>query len=165
MYIYFCSALGAMGLALRARARVWWPRTSETALLVGMWAFFFAFDFAVENAIIRLTDAYSFVRTQGSLTLWAGSQYQFPVYESICVAFVAMAFAAVRISADADPRGISFIERGLGDLPSWSRLAARALAAIGYSAVVLIMLYHLPFNWLGVGGSSLAHLPSYLMPG
>lgn len=165
MYIYFCSALGAMGLALRARARVRWPDVSETLLLTGMWVFFLVFDFVVENAIIRLTEAYSFVRTQESLTFWAGSQYQFPVYESICVAFVATGFAAVRMSADASPDGLSFIERGLGDLPKSLRSLARLLAAVGYSAVVLIVCYHLPFNWLSVGGGSLADLPSYLTPG
>ncbi|MCW2856594.1 MAG: hypothetical protein JWR52_2209 [Marmoricola sp.] len=165
MYIYFCCALGAMGLAVRKRARARWPRVSDTVLVTGMWVFFLAFDFVVENAIIRLTDAYSFVRTQGGLTLWAGSQYQFPIYESICVAFVATAFAAIRMSADADEGGASFIERGLIDLPGRTRLAVRTLAAVGYSAVVLIICYHLPFNWLSVGGASLAHLPSYLKPG
>ncbi len=165
MYIYFCSALGAMGLALKDRMRARWPGASETLLLTGMWLFFLVFDLVVENAIIRLTDAYSFVRTQRGLTLWPGSQYQFPVYESICVAFVAMAFAAVRMSADGSPDGLSFVERGLGDLPRALKGPARVLAAVGYSAVVLILLYHLPFNWLGVGGGSLAHLPSYLTPG
>jgi hypothetical protein len=29
----------------------------------------------------------------------------------------------------------------------------------------MLLLYHLPFNWLGVGGTSFAHLPSYLLPG
>jgi hypothetical protein len=165
MYIYFCCALGAMGLAVRDRARKRWPQASETLLLTGMWVFFFVFDFVVENAIIRLTEAYSFARTQGSLTIWDGSQYQFPVYESVCVAFVALGFAAVRISADADPAGLSFVERGLSDLPSVLRPVVRLLAAVGYSAVILIMCYHLPFNWLSVGGDSLAHLPSYLTPG
>jgi len=165
MYVYFCSALGALGLALRARARARWPEASETLLLTGMWLFFLVFDFVVEVAIIRLTEAYSFVRTQESLTLWAGSQYQFPVYESICVAFVAMGFAAVRMSADASPDGLSFVERGLPDLPRRTRAVARTLAAIGYAAVVLIICYHLPFNWLSLGGGSVADLPSYLTPG
>jgi hypothetical protein len=163
MYIYFCSALGSMGLAVLGRL----PRRnlSSTAELALLWVGFFVFDFVVENLIIRLTDAYSFVRTQGSLTLWAGSQYQFPLYESAFVAFVALGFAMVRITADRSPDGLSMIERGLTDLPARLQLPTRALAAIGYTAVVLLMAYHLPFNWLSVGGDSVAHLPSYLRLG
>lgn len=162
MYVYFCSALAAMGLALKDRWVARHPNASETTVIVGLWVGFFVFDFVVENLIIRTSDAYSFVRTARPLTLWAGSQYQFPIYESICVAFVAMGFAAVRISADRSPDGVSFLERGLTDLPRRLRFPVRLLAAIGYCAVVLIMLYHLPVNWLGITGDSVAHLPSYL---
>jgi hypothetical protein len=162
MYVYFCSALAAMGIALRNRWVAKHPETSDTLVLVGMWVGFFVFDFVVENAIIRTSQAYSFVRTTGSLTLWPGSQDQFPIYESICVAFVAMGFAAVRLSADRSPDGVSFLERGLTDLPRRIRFPVRLLAAIGYCAIVLIMLYHLPVNWLGITGDSVAHLPSYL---
>jgi len=158
MYIYFCSALAAMGLWARDRIRRARPGWSDTALMAAMWAGFVVFDFVVENLIIRLSQAYAFVQTQRTLTLWPGQPYQFPVYESVCVAFVAMGFAAIRLSAERSADGLSFIERGAATLP----LPARALAAIGYSAVVLIMLYHLPFNWLSVGGTSVAHLPSYL---
>ena len=31
--------------------------------------------------------------------------------------------------------------------------------------VTLVFVYHLPFNWLGLIGTSHANLPSYLLPG
>lgn len=165
MYIYFCSALASMGLAVRRWVLNRCPRTSDSLLMLMLWAGFFVFDLVVEVAIIRLSEAYAFTRTQEELTLWAGEQYQFPIYESVCVAFVAMGFAAIRLSAERSADGLSFIERGTLTLARPLRLPARTLAAIGYSAVVLIMLYHLPFNWISIGGESLAELPSYLMPG
>jgi hypothetical protein len=164
MYVYFCCALGAMGVALRRRLLAARPSMSETMVLALMWVGFFVFDFVVENAIIRLSEAYSFTRTPSSLTLWAGSQFQFPIYESVCVAFVALAFAAVRLSADRSADGLSFVERGVTAFPRGARLPLRALAAIGYCAVVLVLVYHLPVNWLGVGADSVADVPSYLTP-
>lgn len=164
MYVYFCSAEAALGLGLRTRLLGRYPQLSQTAVLALMWVFFFVFDFVAENLIIRTSEAYSFVRTEESLTLWAGEQYQFPLYESFLVACVAMGFAAIRLSAERDPDGLSFIERGVQYLPTWSRHPARLLAATGYAAVVLMMLYHLPFNWLSLGGDSFADLPTYLQP-
>ncbi|HWJ82438.1 MAG TPA: spirocyclase AveC family protein [Nocardioides sp.] len=164
MYVYFCSGEAALGLGVRALLLRRWPRMSPTLVLALMWVFFFVFDFVIENLIIRTSEAYSFVRTEGALTLWDGQQYQFPLYESFLVACVAMAFASVRMSAERDPEGRSFIERGVEHLPTWSHHPARLLAATGYAAAVLMICYHMPFNWLSLGGSSMADLPSYLTP-
>jgi len=163
MYIYFCAALGAVGAACARRLLA--RGLSMQATLAILWVGDFVFDFVVENVIIRTTDAYSFVRTEAGLTLWDGSQYQFPIYESICVAFVGLGFTYVRLSADRSPDGLSLIERGTHDLPARLQLPMRALAAIGYCAVVLMFAYHLPFNWISIGGDSFAQLPSYLLPG
>lgn len=164
MYIYFCAALGAVG-ALAARAlRRRHPAMSVQAMYAVLFAGYFVFDFVVENLIIRLTDAYAFTQTNGSLTLWAGSQYQFPVYESFFVALVGLAFTYAKLSADDSPDGLSVIERGVNEFPVRLRTPLRALAAIGYCALALLVCYHLPVNWIGVGGHSMAHMASYLMP-
>jgi len=164
MYVYFCSALGAVGSRWLHRLRRRFPTLSFTSLLAILYVGFFAFDFVVENAIIRTSEAYSFVQTERGLTLWPGSQFQFPVYECVLVAFVAMAFTAARYSADVAADGLAFYERGTQHLPAWSRLPVRAVAAVGYCAVVLFVCYHLPFNWISIGGDSIADLPSYLLP-
>lgn len=164
MYVYFCSAEAALGLGVRARLLARYPGMSQTLVLGLMFVFFFVFDFVAENLIIRTSEAYSFVRTEESLTLWPGEQHQFPLYESFLVACVAMGFAAIRLSAERDPDGRSFIERGVEFVPTWAVQPARLLAATGYAAVVLMVLYHLPFNWLSLGGDSMADLPSYLTP-
>jgi len=165
MYIYFCAALGAVNAAAARRIRRRFPRLSTPSILCLLGIGDFVFDFVVENAIIRLTEGYSFVRTRESLTLWPGEQYQFPIYECVLVVCVAMAFTYARWSADESPDGLSVIERGTYDLPRRLQLPARAFAAIGFCAAVLMICYHLPFNWLSIGGSSFAELPSYLLPG
>ncbi|MCT7362714.1 hypothetical protein A7G45_07865 [Mycolicibacterium llatzerense] len=41
----------------------------------------------------------------------------------------------------------------------------RNLAVLGFCVLTLVFGYHLPFNWLGLIGTSHADLPSYLLPG
>ena len=164
MYIYFCSALGAVGSMSLHRLRRRFPMLSFTSLMAILYVGFAVFDFVVENAIIRGSEAYSFPQTERGLTLWAGSQFQFPVYETVLVGFVSLAFTAARYSADVAPDGLAFYERGTQHLPTWLQLPARAVAAIGFCALVLFVCYHMPFNWISIGGDSIADLPSYLMP-
>jgi hypothetical protein len=35
---------------------------------------------------------------------------------------------------------------------------------VGASMAALILIYHLPFNWFGLIGDSVADLPSYMLP-
>ncbi|MUL65815.1 hypothetical protein BOO86_15175 [Mycobacterium sp. CBMA 234] len=164
MYIYFCAALGFVG-SMGARAlRVRFPHLSVQGILAILFVCDFVFDFTVENLIIRSTDAYSFVQTNGALTLFAGAKYQFPIYESIFVAGVATAFTYARWSMDWDQDGLSVVEQGVLSLPPAYRLPVRTLAAIGFCATVLMLCYHLPFNWVSMTGHSFANLPSYLAP-
>lgn len=165
MYIYFCAGLGLIGAALANKLRLRRPTMSIAGVLAVIWIGDFIFDFVLENLIIRTTQAYAFARTPPELTLFAGSQFQFPIYESFLVAFVACAFTRLRMSAMDDPHGLSFIERGTLDLPVALRQPMRCLAAIGFSATVLVLVYHLPFNWIGLGGTSTIDLPSYMLAG
>lgn len=165
MYIYFAAGLGLIGVTLVQALRRRFPGISNAAALSVVAVGDFVFDLVVENAIIRTTEAYAFARTQSELTLFDGSQYQFPLYESLLVAAVASAFTALRLSALDHPDGLSWIERGATDLPMRLRKPMRCVATIGFSAAVLVLCYHLPFNWLSVGGDSVADVPSYLLPG
>ena len=129
------------------------------------YAVFIVGDFILENAIIRTTDAYMFTKTYGPLTVFAGSIYQFPIYESLCAGGVSLGFTAIRLSALDDPEGLSFLERGANRLNPRYRTLARTLAVIGGCGALFIFVYHLPFNWLGVVGTTVIQPPSYMLPG
>lgn len=62
-------------------------------------------------------------------------------------------------------RSLSPLERGFERWRPALQPSVRTLAVIGFCCAATILIYHLPFNWLGVIGSSMANLPSYLMPG
>lgn len=164
MYIYFCAALGYVGTLCARRLQSRWPGASVQSILLVLFAGDVLFDFVVENVIIRTTAAYAFVQTYEPLTLWAGESYQFPFYESLLVGLVSVAFTYARWSMDWDRHGLSIIERGALSVPERLELPARALAAIGYCAVVLMVCYHLPLNWVSLAGDSFADIPSYLAP-
>jgi Spirocyclase AveC-like len=165
MYIYFCAGVAIVACYETKKVRRRWPAMSKFTLFVLIFIGEFIFDFVVENVVIRTTHAYAFARTYEPLTLWAGKVYQFPIYESILVAFVGCVFTWARMEAEERPPGQSPIEFGAQRwrpaLQGW----VRNLAVLGFCVITLVLGYHLPFNWLGLIGTSVAGLPTYLLPG
>ncbi len=62
-------------------------------------------DIVIEQLFVR-TQVYAFPRTWDALTVFAGTQYQFPVYESVFVAAYAAGFTYLRMSAHDSPDGL-----------------------------------------------------------
>jgi hypothetical protein len=164
MYVYFCIGVAIAGCALVRWLRSRMPAISNVGALLWVWVGAFLFDFVVENGIIRLTQAYAFAKTAHGVTLWPGSLYQFPLYESVSVATLGTIFTALRLSAIDSPDGVSFAERGFERFRPSLQATVRLVAIIGFSITTLFVVYHLPFNWLGVTGHSVARLPSYMRP-
>jgi len=165
MYVYFCAGVAIVACYVTRPLRARFPGMSNVTLFSLIWCGEFAFDFVVENAAIRATHGYAYAQTYGPLTLWKGSVHQFPLYESILVACLGCLFTWMRMQALADPEGLSPVERGYRRWRPELREAVRTLAVIGFCCVSIILIYHLTFNWLGLVGTSRAHLPSYLLAG
>jgi hypothetical protein len=165
MYIYFCTGAALIGCAVIRRLRGRFPGISDVTAYAVVYLGEFVSGLVLENVIIRVTQAYGYARTPAGLTLFAGAPYQFPVYESLFTAALGVAFTYVRMSALESPDGVSCIERGVHRWRPGLRGPVRLLAVVGFCAVALVMLYHLPFNWLGLSGHSYAALPGYLLPG
>jgi len=164
MYTYFCIGVAFAGVAIVRRLRARHPGISNGAALSVVFAAACLFDLVMENAIVRLDHAYAFAQAPSSITLFAGSQYQFPLYEMVCVAALGVFFTNLRLSAVDAPDGRAWPERGLGRVPQQWREAVSWLAIIGAAMTALILIYHLPFNWFGLIGDSHAPLPSYMLP-
>ena len=169
MYIYFCAGVAIVACHEAERVRRRWPSMSKFQLFVCIFIFEFLFDFIVENVVIRTTHAYAFAKTYEPLTLWAGEVHQFPIYESILVAFVGCVFTWARMEASEArperPIGQSPIEVGVDRWRPSLQPHVRNFAVLGFCMVTLVFVYHLPFNWLGLIGTSVADMPSYLLPG
>lgn len=165
MYVYFCAGVAIVGCPAYFALRSHWPRLSNVSLLAIVFVGEFVFDFAVENAAIRLTHGYAYAQTYGPLTLWAGGQFQFPLYESFLVAALGLLYTWMRIQAVSSDDGLSPVERGFDRWRPALQSKVRTLAVIGFCCAATILIYHLPFNWLGIVGASTAHLPTYMWAG
>ncbi len=165
MYVYFCAGVAIVGCPAYFALRSHWPRLSNVSVLAIVFVGEFAFDFVVENLAIRLTHGYAYAQTYGPLTLWAGSQFQFPLYESFLVATLGLLYTWMRLQAVSSADGLSPVERGFDRWRPSLQSKVRTLAVIGFCCAATILIYHLPFNWLGIIGASKANLPTYLWPG
>lgn len=165
MYTYFCIGVAIYGTKLIVRMRARNPGISNARCYLVVFALACVFDLVVENLVIRLGHGYAFVRTPEILTLNAGSQFQFPLYEVVSVALLGVFFTGLRLSAIDSPDGLSYVERGFWRLPHLLQQPARWFAVIGWCVVVLVVVYHLPFQFFGLTGDSVADLPSYMLPG
>jgi hypothetical protein len=124
----------------------------------------FGIDIVIEQLFIR-TRVYCFPRTWEAFTLFAGTPFQFPVYESLFVGVYAAGFTYLRMSARDDPDGVSFLERGITRWsPSW-RTPVTLLAVIGFCAVWAALAYFIPWSWMSVSPDSFIAPPSYMTPG
>jgi hypothetical protein len=165
MYTYFCIGVAMVGVTAIQRLRARRPGISNAAALGVIFVAACLFDLVMENVIIRLDHAYAYTQAPSSITLFAGSQYQFPLYEMVLVAALGVFFTALRLSAVDSPDGRSWPERGLHRVAPGLRGAASWFAIIGVCITAFFLIYHLPFNWFGLIGDSHADLPSYLLPG
>jgi Spirocyclase AveC-like len=165
MYVYFGVGASYAGCALIAQLRKRYAGISYASALAVTYVVFVISDMVLENIIIRTTQAYMYVKTYESLTLFAGTIYQFPFYESVLSALVCLGFTVIRQSALENPEGLSLVERGAERFDPRIRQLVRTVAVIGATGALFLVAYHLPFNWLGLIGSSVIEPPTYMLPG
>ncbi|GLU39223.1 hypothetical protein Pssp01_33160 [Pseudomonas sp. NBRC 100443] len=157
MYMYFGVALASIQLLVFRRTR---PQLGCYAALLLAFASAFVFDLLAEVAIIRFSEAYAWPYSIGALSLWPGTQFQFPLYESLLVAIYASLYSWLSYSVRRD--GISFIERGVSELPLRLRPAARMFAATGFAALCT-GVYFGGFYTFSQFADTRVVMPSYLM--
>lgn len=165
MYTYFCIGVAVYGCSFIQKQRAKHPGISNVQVYAKLFALACLFDIVVENLVIRLGHGYAFVKTPSIITLDAGSQFQFPLSEMVTVALLGVLFTGLRMSAVDAPDGVSYVERGFHRLRPALQGPARWLAVMGWAITTLFVVYHLPFQFFGLNGNSVADLPSYMLPG
>ena len=81
------------------------------------------------------------------------------------MAALGLLYTWMRLQAVSSDDGLSPVERGFDRWSPALQSTVRTLAAIGFCCAATILIYHLPFNWLGIVGASKANLPTYMWPG
>lgn len=150
-----------LGCIIMRRAAQRWPRLRTGGLVGVTLLFFIALDFVFEMAII-LADVEKYTGTVRSLTLWAGTNHQFPLHEPVLWAAFWTGCSALRFFRD--DRGLTFAERGVSELQLSQRgtMVVRQLALIGVATAAITVLYNLPWWMMSAHNDSYPQrLPSY----
>lgn len=164
MYTWWLFGEALFGCFVVRKVRSRFPTASSTLVFAAVFIAIFVVDFIGENILIR-AGHYSYAGVVGHLTLWAGSQYQFPIYESAMVATLGVGFTYLRYFRD--DKGLSFVERGVESLHFTPRLitTTRYFAVAAFVYLFTIVGYFLPYNFFAMQEDTFADLPSYLRAG
>lgn len=158
MYLYFGVALGSIQLwvfdSLKRRFGA-----GLALALIGSYLVAFVGDLVAESLIIR-TEAYAWPNTVGWATVWSGTQFQFPLYESMLVGFYSTGYMLL-IRSEREG-GTAFTERGLEHVKAPWQLALRFLAATGF-ATLMTLIYFGGFYLISQVADTRVELPPYLM--
>lgn len=160
-YVYagFLPALFVSWCLRRARLR--WPQTGLwTPLLLALLALMFI-DTVIESAIIRL-ELMTYPGSIHAISLWPGTQYQFPMSEALTWGFNMMT-STLLLTFRGD-NGQTLIERGMDrhkKAPAMMN-GMRLLAAIAFVQMGQLTMWSIPMQWFGTHGDAWPELPSYL---
>lgn len=111
---------------------------------------FCVFDIVLESFITR-TQLFNYGSVVPQLSLWAGTDHQFPIYETISWAGTYTALASLHFFRD--DHGRTLPERGLDALRISSarlRTFARFLAVMGACQLAMLVTYNIPYAYWGM---------------
>jgi hypothetical protein len=118
-------------------------------LLATTFGAFVIFDLILETVIVR-TQLFSYASVVPSVSLFAGTKYQFPLYEtaSWCGTYLGLAC----IHHFRDDMGRTMVERGIDKLRVSGRAKTfcRWLAIMGACQVVMLVTYNIPYVYWGL---------------
>ncbi|EHN11057.1 hypothetical protein PAI11_20730 [Patulibacter medicamentivorans] len=164
MYLYLGTGMAALMIRIITWMRRRNPAVSNLRSYGTATLAMLLLDLVLEMALVR-SHVYAFPRTIEAFTLFPGSEYQFPVYESLFVALFALGFCALRMSAIESPDGLSFVERGVQRIRPGARTGTRLLAVIGFCFVCGFLSYFATWSWVSNNVDSYnPKVPSYMLP-
>lgn len=163
-YLYLGIGLAAIECRIILALRRRYPGMPNVRSFAIAFAAILCLDIILEQVFIR-TEVYAFPRTWEALTLFAGTPYQFPVYESVFVAVYAAGFTVLRMSAHDSADGVPFLHRGIERWTPRLQTPVKLLATIGFCAAWAALAYFIPWSWMSVNPDSIITPPSYMLPG
>jgi hypothetical protein len=162
-YLWLGVGFGALQVLAMDRLRRRLPRLTVPQTYLILFGLFMIIDFIMENVLFIRLGLYSYSRTIGFLTVWPGTQYQFPLYNCVFVAGIPCAIAVLLRSAGGS--GSGFLQVRVNGLPMWANELASTLGVAGYCAATLAVSYFGPHMFLSRIADSVPALPLYLWHG
>ncbi|MFF7940818.1 spirocyclase AveC family protein [Nocardia gamkensis] len=145
--VLLCTILGCW---IMRRAKAKWPNIGNLGLIgvLIVWTFFF--DFVIEGMFLMPMGLFTYPGAIQSLSINAGTYYQWPIYEGLMWGGVQAGLCALRYFTD--DRGRTFVERGLEHVRGGfaQQQLTRFLAIFAACSVFFFVCYNLPAQWFGM---------------
>jgi hypothetical protein len=121
-------------------------------------------DIIFQNAYIR-TGNFGYTATWAKFTMFAGTRYQYPLYEAFLYSTCILGIMLLR--SHLNRHGESVVERGLyaSGFSKAKRNILGLLAVIGFCQFIVLFAWMLPYQMFALQVDSFAPLPSYLRAG
>jgi hypothetical protein len=145
--VLLCTILGCW---VMRRTKVRWPNISNVGLIgvLVVWTFFF--DLVMEGLFLMPMGLYIYPGAIKSLSINAGTYYQWPVYEGLMWGGVQAGLCALRYFTD--DRGRTFVERGLERVQGGfaKQQLTRFLAVFAACSMFFFVFYNIPAQWFAM---------------
>ncbi|KAK6535820.1 hypothetical protein TWF281_000070 [Arthrobotrys megalospora] len=133
VYMYFCCGSVLISDKVTGYLRSKYSTVTAGQITAATWMTQFLLDFAIQTVTMRLSNAYAFAKTYRALTLYAGDRYQYPIYNSFCVATLTTALSYLTLHSGHEMgEWVSPAERGYSKWSPKLQVYIRTLAIIGY---------------------------------
>lgn len=160
LFMWLFLGISVLGCWLLNRFKVWLPNAGFIVHVGILFLLVAIFDFVMES-IFTHTQIFAYVAVYSPLSLWAGTPYQFPIYESTGVSALATGCALVRYFRN--DRGESWFERGVESLavPGPAKRLLSFLSLFGGLQLMIFVLFFGQYQWFALKADSFAKYPSY----
>jgi uncharacterized protein DUF5135 len=145
--VLLCTMLGCWVMR-KAKSR--WPNISNLGLIGVLLGWTFIFDFFIEGLFLMPMGLFTYPGAIRSLSINAGTYYQWPVYEGVMWGGVQAGLCALRYFTD--DRGRTFVERGLEHVRGGfaKQQLMRFLAIVAACSTFFFVFYNIPAQWLAL---------------
>jgi hypothetical protein len=145
--VLLCTVLLVGGMR-KIKAR--WPHLTTFRIILLTYAMAIVFDFIMEACIILPLGLYSYPGAIRSLSINAGTYYQWPIYEGLMWGAVETGLASIKFFTDERER--TFVERGLDNVRGGfvKQQSVRFLAIFAAVSACFFVFYNIPAQWIAM---------------
>ncbi|MHA3019065.1 spirocyclase AveC family protein [Mycobacterium sp. BMJ-28] len=138
------------GCAIMRKIKSRWPAISNLRLILVTYAVAILADFVMEGLIMLPFGLYTYPGAIRSVSVFAGTYHQWPIYEGLMWGGVMTALCCLRFFTD--DRGRTVVERGLDQLGGGlvRQQVIRFLAIFAAVSAAFFFLYNVPAQWIGM---------------
>ncbi|MFD0364749.1 spirocyclase AveC family protein [Nocardia sp. GCM10030253] len=145
--ILLCTILGCW---IMRKAKAKWPNISNKGLIGVLLVWTFFFDFVIEGLFLMPMGLFTYPGAIQSLSINAGTYYQWPLYEGLMWGGVQAGLCSLRYFTD--DRGRTFVERGLERIQGGfvRQQFTRFLAIFAACSIFFFVCYNIPAQWFAM---------------